>query len=82
MEGRLACKKAHNEDIEKLSRIYQCMEETQNNPQDGVPDHMGIAERVENGRVHTVEGNSDDKCCQRSYSVGYYEIYGYGMLCR
>lgn len=50
-------------------------------PQDGVPDHVGIVERVENGRVYTVEGNSGDKCCQRSYPVGYYEIYGYGTLC-
>ena len=50
-------------------------------PQDGVPDHVGIVEKVENGRVYTVEGNSGNKCCQRSYPVGYYEIYGYGMLC-
>ena len=49
-------------------------------PQDGVPDHVGIVEKVENGRVYTVEGNSGDKCCQRSYPVGYYEIYGYGKL--
>lgn len=48
-------------------------------PQDGVPDHVGIVERVENGRVYTVEGNSGDKCCQRSYPVRYYEIYGYGI---
>ena len=50
-------------------------------PQDGVPDHAGIVERVENGRVYTIEGNSGDKCCQRIYPLGYYEIYGYGMLC-
>ena len=49
-------------------------------PQDGVPDHVGIVEKVENGRVYTVEGNSGDKCVQRSYPVGYYEIYGYGQL--
>ena len=49
-------------------------------PQDGVPDHVGIVEKVENGRVYTVEGNSGDKCVQRSYPVGYYEIYGYGAL--
>jgi len=48
-------------------------------PQDGVPDHVGIVERVENGRVYTVEGNSGDKCCQQSYLLGYYEIYGYGI---
>ena len=50
-------------------------------PQDGLPDHVGIVERVENGRVYTVEGNSGDKCYQRSYLVGYYEVYGYGTLC-
>ena len=50
-------------------------------PQDGVPDHVGIVEKVESGRVYTVEGNSGDKCCQRSYPVGYYEICGYGVLC-
>ena len=47
-------------------------------PQDDVPDHVGIVERVENGVVYTVEGNSDDSCRQRSYSVGHYEIWGYG----
>ena len=50
-------------------------------PQDGLPDHVGIVERVENDRIYTVEGNSGDKCCQRSYPVGYYEIYGHGVLC-
>ena len=49
-------------------------------PQDGVPDHVGIVEKVENGRIYTIEGNSGDMCCQRSYPVGYYEIYGYGVL--
>lgn len=49
-------------------------------PQDGIPDHVGIVEKVENGRVYTVEGNSGDKCAQRSYPVGYYEIWGYGIF--
>ena len=49
-------------------------------PQNGVPDHVGIVEKVENGRVYTIEGNSSDQCRQRSYPVGYYEIYGYGIL--
>ena len=47
-------------------------------PQDDVPDHVGIVERVENGMVYTVEGNTSDSCRQRSYSVGHYEIWGYG----
>lgn len=45
--------------------------------QDGSPDHVGIVERVEDGRVYTVEGNSGDAVRQRSYPVGYYEILGY-----
>ena len=47
-------------------------------PQDGLSDHVGIVERVENGIVYTVEGNSGDSCRSNSYSVGYYEILGYG----
>lgn len=48
-------------------------------PQDGLSDHVGIVEKVENGRVYTIEGNSGDSCAQRSYEVGYYEILGYGI---
>lgn len=47
--------------------------------QDGNADHVGIVERVENGTVYTVEGNSGDACRQRSYTIGYYEILGYGV---
>ncbi len=47
-------------------------------PQDGESDHVGIVEKVENGTVYTVEGNSGDSCRQNSYPVGYYEILGYG----
>ena len=46
---------------------------------DGVPDHVGIVEKVENGRVYTIEGNTSDSCRERSYPVGYYEILGYGI---
>lgn len=48
-------------------------------PQDGQSDHVGIVEKVENGRVYTIEGNSGDSCRQRSYPLGYYEILGYGI---
>ena len=48
-------------------------------PQDGQSDHVGIVEKCENGIVYTVEGNSSDSCRQRQYSVGYYEILGYGI---
>lgn len=47
------------------------------NGQDGSADHVGIVDKVENGIVYTVEGNSGDACRQQQYSVGYYEILGY-----
>lgn len=47
--------------------------------QDGAPDHVGVVERVENGVVYTVEGNSGDACRERHYTVGHYEIFGYGI---
>ena len=47
-------------------------------PQDGLPDHVGIVEKVENGLVYTVEGNSGDSCRENRYAIGHYEIYGYG----
>ena len=46
---------------------------------DGLTDHVGIVERVENGTVYTVEGNSGDACRQNSYAVGSSVIYGYGI---
>ena len=46
---------------------------------DGIADHVGIVERVENGRVYTIEGNSNDQVRQNSYPVGYGEIKGYGV---
>ena len=46
---------------------------------DGVPDHVGIVEKVENGMVYTVEGNSRDMCRQKQYALGSGVILGYGM---
>ena len=48
------------------------------NGQDGTADHVGIVERVENGVVYTIEGNSSNSCRERQYAIGYYEILGYG----
>jgi len=48
-------------------------------PQDGRSDHVGIVEKVENGRVYTIEGNRGDSCTRRSYPIGYYQILGYGV---
>ena len=48
--------------------------------QDGQSDHIGIVQKVENGIVYTVEGNSGDSCRVNQYSIDYYEILGYGVL--
>lgn len=47
---------------------------------DGLCDHVGIVEKMENGMIYTVEGNSGDACRQNRYPVGSFEIYGYGLL--
>ena len=47
--------------------------------QDGLSDHVGIVVKVENGSVYTIEGNSGNSCRQRGYTLGYYEILGYGI---
>lgn len=46
--------------------------------QDGNPDHVGIVERVKDGIVYTIEGNSGDACKAKSYSIDHAEILGYG----
>lgn len=48
---------------------------------DGNPDHVGIVEKCENGRVYTVEGNSGDAVKQRNYELGAVIILGFGILC-
>lgn len=46
----------------------------------GDADHVGIVEKVESGRVYTIEGNSGNACRRCSYPVGYSQIFGYGVL--
>ena len=44
----------------------------------GVPDHTGIVEKIENGYVYTIEGNTSDSCRRQQYTVGNPNIFGYG----
>ena len=46
---------------------------------DGLADHVGIVEKVENGLIYTVEGNSGDVCAERRYTLRAVSIYGYGL---
>ena len=45
---------------------------------DGLADHIGIVEKVEDGLIHTVEGNIDDVCAERRYTLGLAPVYGFG----
>ena len=48
-------------------------------PQDGESDHVGIVQKVEDGYVYCIEGNSGDSCVQTKRRIGHYEILGYGI---
>lgn len=43
------------------------------------PDHVGIIEKVQNGKVYTIEGNSSDEVKAKNYSLNYKCIFGYGV---
>ena len=46
---------------------------------DGLADHVGIVERVEDGVVYSIEGNAGDRCIENSHYLGTSLIYGYGV---
>ncbi|MEF9962023.1 MAG: lysozyme family protein [Erysipelotrichaceae bacterium] len=48
--------------------------------QDGISDHVGIVERVDNGFIYTIEGNSNNECKQNMYDISSNVIYGYGII--
>lgn len=45
---------------------------------DGHPDHVGLVEKVENGRIYTIEGNSKDECRRKEYSITSKCVHSYG----
>lgn len=49
------------------------------NGQDGLPNHVGIVQKVESGMFYTIEGNSANVCRTQQYSIGYYEVLGFGF---
>ena len=59
--------------------IFFDWDKPETNGQDGSTDHVGIVEKVENGYIYTIEGNSGDQVTNTSWAVGYYEIYGFGV---
>lgn len=47
---------------------------------DGQPDHVGIVTEVKENTFCTVEGNVDDECRQKVYSVDNPAILGFGVV--
>lgn len=43
----------------------------------GINDHTGVIERIANGRIYTIEGNSADSVRRRDYGVGASSITGF-----
>ncbi|MCX0274161.1 CHAP domain-containing protein [Nocardia zapadnayensis] len=43
---------------------------------DGTPDHIGIVESVNGGRIETIEGNSSDQVARRSYPMNSGKVVG------
>ena len=41
-------------------------------------EHTGIVEKIENGKVHTIEGNASNMCKRCTYSLTSSKIVGYG----
>ena len=46
---------------------------------DGLPDHVGIVQKVEDKVIYTIEGNSGNACTMKTYAIGHFEIIGYGI---
>lgn len=46
---------------------------------DNDPDDEGIVEKVGWNYVYTIEENSNDRCRNKKYSLGYKSILGYGI---
>lgn len=46
---------------------------------DNDPDHVGIVEKVEGNSIYTIEGNSKDRCTNKSYNLKSSSILGYGI---
>ena len=46
---------------------------------DGLADHVGIVEKVEDGQIYTVEGNSGDLCVEKHYHLGSVPVCGFGL---
>lgn len=57
--------------------MYEWNPEDEGTPRDDGDDHTGIVERVENGRIYTIEGNNGNAVRRDWWSIWAPEISGY-----
>ena len=48
--------------------------------ENGAVDHVGIVETVNDKEIGTIEGDSEDSVCRRTYSLTDVKLLGYGVL--
>lgn len=48
--------------------------------ENGAADHAGIVEAVNDKEIGTIEGDSEDSVCRRTYSLTDVKLIGYGVL--
>ena len=48
--------------------------------ENGAVDHVGIVETVNDKEIGTIEGDSEDSVCHRTYSLTDVKLLGYGVL--
>lgn len=58
--------------------VYFDWDNKETGGQDGIADHVGIVEKVINNMIYVIEGNYNDKCVERIYPLGWFEIIGFG----
>lgn len=46
---------------------------------DGIADHVGIVELVENDMIYTIEGNVGESCVENRYYLYSTPVYGFGL---
>ncbi len=47
---------------------------------DGIADHVGIVEKVEDNNIYTIEGNSNNECREKAYKTNSISIVGFGAI--
>lgn len=65
---------------QKADIIYYDWDDSGSGDNTGTADHVGIVEKVENGKITVIEGNKSNKCARRTLAVNGKYIRGFGKI--